>query len=826
EQLGGKDRETHLGYFLIDEGRSLLERAARLRRGPRRFVRRLGHRFRAALYAGTVLSGTLLGTWFLVSEAQRAGFHGWWLALLAPVCAVCASELALGLVQWAAARLVAPCSLPKLDFSKGIPPEHRAVVAVPTMLTDAGEIDRLLGSLEVRFLANRDDQLAFALLSDFRDAATAELEGDAALLERARAGIQALNATYARPGATAPFFLFHRKRHWNPSEGAWMGWERKRGKLEDFNRAVRGEPERFDAILGDLESLQGVRYVIALDSDTDLPRDAARQLVGTIAHPLNRPLYDEQLGRVRAGYGILQPRVAIGMASACASRFAQLFAGEPGIDPYTRAVSNIYQDVFGEGSFVGKGLYDVDAVCKAFGGRLPENRILSHDLLEGAYARSGLVSDILLFEDHPATYAADVSRRYRWMRGDWQILPWVSRRVPGAAGPSLPNPVSGLSRWKILDNLRRSLLPVGLLLLLVGGWWAAEALLSTLAVLAILTLPSLLAAAASLASRSSELSFGPHAREVGATLARQLLREGFTLACIPYDASLAISAVLRTAWRVLITGRGLLEWRTARDVHRGARPSLARSYTVMWIAPLAAVASALLLGVHSPAALPLAAPFLLLWLVGPGLAWWLSLPIVQAQPRLAAGEIEFLRRLARRTWRFFETFVTAEDNFLPPDNFQEESRVGLAHRTSPTNIGLSLTANLAAYDLGYLPAGSLIERTLSALGTLDELQRYRGHFYNWYDTRSLEPLRPMYVSTVDSGNLAGHLIVLAAGLEELAGQRVLRPEIFRGLGDTLGVIAELELAPASALADLERLRSELAVPPTTASGQWLQLEQL
>jgi cyclic beta-1,2-glucan synthetase len=824
EQLGEGERKTHLGYFLVDEGRPLLEHHARLRGEPRHLARRLGRRFGARVYAGTVLWGTALGTWFLLLEARIAGFHGWGLALLLPVFAVCSSELALGLVQWAVTLLTEPYSLPRLDFSKGIPLEHRTVVAVPTVLTDLGEIDRLLGSLEVRFLANRDDHLAFALLSDFRDAPSAEVEGDAALLERARAGIQALNATYTRPGAAAPFFLFHRKRHWNASQGVWMGWERKRGKLEDFNRAVRGVPDRFDTIAGDLESLQGVRYVIALDSDTDLPRDAARQLVGTIAHPLNRPVYDEKLGRVSAGYGILQPLVAISMASTCASRFARLFAGEPGIDPYTRAVSNVYQDVFGEGSFVGKGLYDIDAVQKALGGRLPENRILSHDLLEGAYARSGLASDILLFEDYPSTYAADVSRRYRWIRGDWQILPWVSRRVPDAAKRSVPNPISALSRWKILDNLRRSVLPVALLVLLGGGWWVGAAGLATLAVLAILALPSLLAAATALASRSSELSFGPHARDAGATLMRQLLREGFALACLPYEASLSASAILRTALRVLVTGRRLLEWRTARDAHRGARAGLGRSYAVMWIAALAAAVSALVLGVYSRAELPVAAPVIVLWALGPALAWWLSQPIPRTQPQLAPAEIEFLHGLARRTWRFFETFVGANDNFLPPDNFQEESRVGLAHRTSPTNIGLALTANLAAYDLGYVPAGALIERSSATLESMDKLRRHRGHFYNWYDTRSLEPLRPMYVSTVDSGNLAGHLLVLAAGLEELAGHRLLRPQIFRGLTDTLEVLAELGQGPA--LAELEQLRTELATAPTTASDHCRRLEQL
>ncbi|MEY4544075.1 MAG: hypothetical protein RL685_270 [Pseudomonadota bacterium] len=823
---GALERTAHLGYFLVDEGRELLERRAQVRRGPwlHRFARG-GPRTRAVGYAGAVLIGTALGAGLLGFEAQRAGFHGWSLGALLPIFVLCASQLAVGIANWAATLSVRPRSLPRLDLSRGIPSEHRTVVAVPTLLTDAAEVDRLLESLEVRFLANRDPHLSFALLGDFRDAPEAELPGDAALLERCGAGIRALNATYALPGAASPFLSFHRKRQWNPSEGVWMGRERKRGKLEDFNRAVRGDAAAFDTIVGDLASLQGVKYVIALDSDTELPRDAARRLVGTIAHPLNRPIFDEKLGRVRAGYGILQPRVAISLASAGATRFARLFAGEPGIDPYSRAVSDVYQDVFGEGSFVGKGLYDVDAFAKALSGKLPSNRILSHDLLEGAYVRSGLVSDVLLFEDYPASYAADVNRRHRWLRGDWQITPWLSGHVPNELRQSVPNPISALSRWKILDNLRRSLLPIALLLLLGGGWWSAQsALLSTLGVLTILVLPGLLAAAGELIRRSRDLELGPHVRDVGLALGRQLLREGFALACLPYDAFLSVSAIARTALRVLVTRRRLLEWRTARDAYLGARPGLVRSYAAMWVGPLAAAGSALALSVCSPAALGVAAPVLGLWALGPAIAWWLSRPLLRKAAQLDVADRKFLRVLARRTWRFFETFVAAEDHYLPPDNFQEEPKPCLAHRTSPTNIGLSLTASLSAYDFGYVTAGALLERTSRTLETLDRLERHRGHFYNWYDTRTLEPLRPTYISTVDSGNLAGHLLTLRIGLGELAGQAILRPESFVGLADTLDVLDELGAASAGTLA--ARVRSELGGAPATLSALGLRLEQL
>jgi cyclic beta-1,2-glucan synthetase len=824
---GDELRKTHLGYFLVGDGRDFLERTLRTRWSLRLALRQFARRHGSRGYAGAIALLTVAGSALLTWQAVNAGLGRWALGALLPVFSLCASQVAIGVAQWAVTLLAHPRVLPRLDFSAGIPLAHRTIVAVPILLTDRAEIEHLLESLEVRFLANRDEHLAIALLSDFRDAPSAQTEQDRALLEIARAGIQALNASYPGPDGSAPFFLFHRERAWNPSERLWMGRERKRGKLEDFNAALRGEPERFDTIVGDVASLANTKYVIALDADTDLPRDAARELAGTLAHPLNRPVYDEKLGRVSAGYGVLQPRVAISMASSGASRFARLFAGEPGVDLYTRAVSDIYQDVFGEGSFVGKGIYDVDMFRQALGGRLPSNRILSHDLLEGAYARSGLVSDILLFEDYPSTYAADVIRRYRWTRGDWQITPWLSNRVPSDNGHRAHNAISGLSRWKVLDNLRRGVLPIALLILLGAGWWVEGAAGSaTLAVASILVLPGLLSAAAELARRSSEVSLRLQLSEVGRTLGRQLLREAFALACLPYDALLSSTAIARTAVRVLFTGRGLLEWRTARDAQQSQRAGLAGSYRVMWIAPFAAAAAALALSLHSRAALTIAAPVLGLWLLAPAVAWWLSQPTQPLRPRLEPADSTFLRSVARRTWRFFETFVGPDDNYLPPDNFQEDPPVGLAHRTSPTNIGLSLTANLAAYDFGYISAAQLIERTSRTLTSMNRLQRYRGHLYNWYDTRSLEPLPPMYVSTVDSGNLVGHLSTLSAGLAELAGHETFRTQTFIGLADTLDVIAQITAAPARMQAQVAQVRSLIGPLPRTVSGSCLLLEQL
>ncbi|MGD0389711.1 MAG: glucoamylase family protein, partial [Tepidisphaeraceae bacterium] len=855
----------HVGYFLVGPGRRILERSARSRVTFGRLLRRLGRRFPLSTYLGSALVTTAAMTVLVTWWAARHGLGHWGLAAWGVLLCVCMSQLGLAMINWGAMLLVRPRILPRMDFSKGIPPERRTIVAVPAILTDSQEIDELLEGLEVRFLANRDPNVLFALLSDFRDAAMERLPEDDALLQRMRDGIEALNAKYCGgiekkadgDGSTATgdgsttagdghvaagepghvrecghFFLFHRARRWNDKENVWMGWERKRGKLEDFNEALRGKNGRFDSIVGPTARLEGIRYVIALDSDTQLPRDSARQLVGTMAHPLNHPHYDPKLGRVTRGYGILQPRVAISIPSASRSRFARLFAGEPGIDPYTHAVSDVYQDVFGEGSFIGKGIYDVDVFQRAIGGRLPENRVLSHDLLEGAHVRSGLVSDVLLFEEYPSSYPAAVSRRYRWMRGDWQITPWLLPRVPGANGPRVRNPISGLSRWKILDNVRRSLMPVALLALLVLGWFLpGAALFYTLTVIGILLLPAVLNGAAELTRRPPDLQLVYHAPMVAYSVTRQVLQQGFELACLPYEALVSFEALGRTAARMLFTGRGLLEWRTAREAQRIAVTKLSGFYSSMGVLPLTATIAFLALRFLRPGALAVAAPVIGLWLVSPAIAFWLSQPAKFRRPRLSAEDLVFLATIARRTWRFFETFVSSVDNYLPPDNFQEDLQQGVAHRTSPTNIGMSLLANLTAYDFGFIPVADVIERTTRTLATMDKLQRYRGHFCNWYDTRTLEPLRPRYVSTVDSGNLAGHLLILAAGLDELAAREIFRPTVFAGFGVTLDLLFEVAQGSAAAaqvqpIARLERLRDRLRTAPRSLSDSHALLRQL
>ena len=768
---------AHVGAYLIGEGVPQLERAAQARRSPFALLGRAARRHALALYLGAIalVSGLLTAGVLVQADAT-----GWTRAVLGLAALLATSQLAVALVNRLATALARPRPLPRMDFSGGIPPSSRTIVVVPAMLASERHIERLVEALEVRSLANPGDNLHFALLTDFQDAPQETLPGDEALVRAARRGIDELNRKYR---SAERFFLFHRPRRWNPGERRWMGYERKRGKLAELNAHLRGGP---------IAVLQGVKYVITLDTDTQLPRDAARILAGAMAHPLNRPCYDERRGRVCEGYGILQPRMAVALpADASPSRYAQLFGADAGIDPYTRAVSDVYQDLFGEGSFIGKGIYDVDAFERSLKGRFPENRILSHDLLEGCFARAGLISDVELYEEYPSRYEADVSRRHRWIRGDWQIAQWLFPRVPLEGGGRHANPLSRLSQWKILDNLRRSLAPLGLVGLVLAGWGSA--------VLAIVLAPAVLASLLELTGKPVDVPLRQHVAAAGRAGARNLGQALFTLACLPYEAFFSVDAILRTAARMLFTRTRLLEWTASSE------SDSARSWRSMWIGPLLGMAV-------------FPSPIFLLWLASPAIAWWLSRPLGRREAHLRPEQKDFLRAAARRTWHFFENFVGPQDHWLPPDNFQEHPAAVVAHRTSPTNMGLALLANLSAYDFGYLSAGELIERTARALATMQGLERHRGHFYNWYDTLSLKPLPPLYVSSVDSGNLACHLLTLRQGLLALTGAPILSPRCYEGLRD-----AAILLGDAQLQTDLD---SACQSPPATARAAMLILERL
>jgi cyclic beta-1,2-glucan synthetase len=786
----GEGREAHVGFYLIDKGRAQLERIADVRSSAWELFQKAGRRIPLPLYlcAITMITAVLSGG--LLAAGCFDGVRGFALWLLGIILFVSVSRLSISLVNWLATRLATPHPLPRMDFSKGIPPDALTLTVVPTMLASAENTECLLDALEVRFLANRDENLLFGLLTDFHDAREENLPGDEALLSLARQRIEALNKKYG--DKRNAFFLFHRPRQWNPEDRIWMGYERKRGKLAELNSLLRGGSQTgFSLIVGEVEALSRVKYVITLDTDTQLPRDAAWQLVGAMEHPLNRPQYDESRGIISAGYGILQPRVAVSLPGTNRSRYARMWGSDPGIDPYTRAVSDVYQDLFGEGSFIGKGIYEVDAFERVLKGRFPENRILSHDLIEGCFARSGLISDVQIYEEYPSRYSADVSRRHRWIRGDWQILRWLLPGVPGLDARFQKNPLSALSRWKILDNLLRSLAPPALTLLFLLGWTVLPSpWLWTLSAIGIILTPGLISGLAELFQKPDDVRLVRHLGVTMRSMGRCIAQGVFTLLCLPYEAFFSLDAILRVAWRMLISDKRLLEWNPYGDSYRNSRTDLAGSFRLMWVAPAVATAAACWILLSAPVVLALAWPILALWLASPVIAWWISLPLHRRTPRLTDGQNIFLRKVARKTWAFFETFVGPADHWLPPDNYQEDPVAVIAHRTSPTNMGLALLANLSAWDFGYVSAGQLLERTGNAFRTMNALERYRGHFYNWYDTESLQPLLPRYISSVDSGNLAAHMLTLRAGLLALPDEQIMGKRVLEGLEDSLRVLAE------------------------------------
>src|SRR5512139_3344499 len=820
-RTGWDDREAHVGFYLIDKGLPQLERAAEVRLSVPEALRRKSGQRPLLLYLGMIVLMTVAIAGGVLAQAHTGGARGWLLGLFGLLSLACASHLAVALVNWLVTLLVTPHPLPRMDLSGGIPPESRTLVVVPALLTSAESIGQLIEALEVRFLANRDENLHFGLLTDFRDARQETSPDDELLLQLAEKGIEQLNGKYRGPKADT-FFLFHRPRRWNPGEQVWMGYERKRGKLADLNSLLRGGTrDRLSLIVGETAVLTDVKYVITLDADTQLPRDSARQLVGAMAHPLNRARYDEDRQRVREGYGILQPRVAASLPSTNRSRYARLWGSEPGIDPYTRVVSDVYQDLFGEGSFIGKGIYDVDAFERALKGRFPENRILSHDLLEGCHARAGLLSDVQLYEEYPSRYSADVSRRHRWIRGDWQLARWLLPRVPGPGGHRRRNPLTWLSRWKLFDNLRRSLVPSALALLLLLGWAVLSPLpWWTLSVVGIILIPPLIASVLEAFRKPVDALLGQHLAATARSAGQHFAQAVLTLVCLPYEAFFSLGAVVRTLGRLLVTRRRLLEWSPSGDPDRIDRAGLGTSWRAMWVAPALATAVVVYLSATKPTALQAAGPMLGLWFASPAITWWIGRPLARRAARLTADQVTFLRKMARKTWAFFETFVGPDDHWLPPDNYQEHPAVAVGHRTSPTNMGLGLLANLSAYDLGYISAGLFIERTAGALHTMEALERHRGHFYNWYDTQSLKPLPPLYISTVDSGNLAGHLLTLRPGLLALPDRRILETRWFEGLSDTLQILVDAagEAPPAQLVQLQKELASASVSRPTTLAG--------
>ena len=780
-------RQNHVGYYLIDEGRAKLEKHFNYR--PRLFERfhRAASNHPTFFYLGAIIFLTLTMVGLLVFVADIFYGDPFLLIIFIVLSLIPASDLAVSMVNLDVTHTFVPRLLPRMDFSTESPQDAQTFVVIPTLLTSVETVEDSLEKLEVHYLANQDPNFYFALLSDFADAPAAEMPSDEQILDTAIAGIEQLNVRHQRADGAPLFFLFHRRRLWNEPEGKWMGWERKRGKLHEFNCLLRAQKKTsFMTDAADKSFLEKTKYVITLDADTQLPRDVARRLVGIIEHPLNRPQFDKKLRRVVKGYGVLQPRVGITLTSSARSRFAQIFSNDAGIDPYTTAASDVYQDLFGEGIFTGKGLYVVDAFEESLAGRVPENSILSHDLYEGLYARCGLVTDIEIFDDFPAYYDSFARRAHRWVRGDWQIARWIFPFVREAGGEIIRNHLPIISRWKIFDNLRRSLIAPTIFLWLVFVWafLPGVPLLWMIFIFLVLGFPVYSHLQTNLLSHPKGISWASHFHSVWTDFLTNTAQVALSVVCIAHQAFLKTDAITRTLYRKFITRRRLLEWTTAAQAETGSRHDLPAFLRQMWTAMFLSVAACLLVLWFRPSALLVAAPFLALWFLSPFITYRISRPIQKKREILSADEIKTARRTARLTWRFFETFVGDEDNWLPPDNFQEDPEA-LAHRTSPTNIGLLLLATVAAYDFGYVGTIELAERLGLTFKSLEKMERFRGHFLNWYDTKTLAPLAPHYVSTVDSGNLAGHLLAVKQSVIEIEKRPLFDKRVLAGIEDTV-----------------------------------------
>jgi cyclic beta-1,2-glucan synthetase len=809
------ERISDPGYYLIAGGRPGFEREigfrAPARLWPGRISRALG--IGGYVAAGALVAAGLLAIPLLIMA--HLGLDPRWLLLTGVLGVIPAMDMSVALVNQLVTRGVRANLLPALELRGDVPTGLRTLVAVPMLLTTIKDIEAQVEGLEIHYLASPEGDLHFALLSDWCDASSEHLDGDEALLAAATDAVARLNARYEPAPGGARFLLLHRRRVWTKSEGRWIGWERKRGKLGELNRLLRGATDT--TFLAPPPLPEAVRYVVTLDADTRLPRDTVRRLIGKMAHPLNRPRLDPVLGQVVEGYAILQPRVTPALpVGHRGSLFLRIFSRATGIDPYAAAVSDVYQDLFGEGSYTGKGIYDVDAFEAALAGRVPDSTMLSHDLFEGVFARAGLASDVEVVEDFPERYDVAALRHHRWARGDWQLLPWIL--APGLRRALLPFAgLPAIGRWKMLDNLRRTLSAPSLVLALIAGWAlpieAAVAWMSF--ILATIVVPPLIPVIAEIVPSRPGVAFRSHVHVVCEDAGLALIQSGLMIVFLAHQAWLMGDAIARTLVRIFVTRSRMLEWVPAAHAAFGARPGVLRYYQRMSGALVVAAAAMAVAWIAGRWTWPLALAFSVAWTVSPALAFQASRsPRIMGRRPLSEADAHGLRMIARRTWRFFETFVTPAENSLPPDNFQEVPIAVVAHRTSPTNVGLYLLSVGSALDFGWIGMLDAVERLEATLATMARMARCRGHFYNWYDTRDLRPLDPTYVSSVDSGNLAGHLIALAGACRDWGLHPLTDRRRFEGVADALDVARDeatrLEAARKSRGVNWRRLDEELA----------------
>ncbi|WP_163191902.1 GH36-type glycosyl hydrolase domain-containing protein [Clostridium thermarum] len=771
--------KKHIGYYLIDDGINILKKKIKYKPGiPDRLADTIKNH-PLFFYLGILICGMgLIETATLLLSLSRDNDVVLWRYIIGVgAILIPCSEIVISILNRSINSLANPKFVPKLSLEDGIPVESSTVVVIPTLVNSEKRAKELIDDLEVYYLANSEKNLYFALLADFPDSKEEHSKNDEAIVNYALKNIRQLNEKYCQENNDIFYFLC-RYRKYNDKQGVWMGWERKRGKLMEFNALLRGDKNTtYNVISSDLSQLKAVKYVITLDADTILPRDAAKRLIGAMSHVLNRAVIDKNKKKVIRGYGIMQPRVSVATLVANKTPFSRIFSGETGLDMYTSAVSDVYQDLFGEGIFTGKGIYDIDVFETVLKGEIPENAVLSHDLLEGNYARTALVTDIELIDGYPAYYNSSSKRLHRWVRGDWQLLPWLFKK----------SSLSGLSKWKIFDNLRRSLITpsIGILILLALSILPTEEPWIIVAFLSIIC-PVIFDVSDAVVAPSKGLNLTGRFRNV-IMAAEQI----FLLFCfIPYMAYLMCDAIIRTLYRLFISKRNLLEWQTAADAEATSGKDFKSYISRMWPASvLAALIGVLAFNNYLYLGLILL-PSTILWFVSPYIAYYISKEYSPKEYTYSKEDGELLRRLSREIWAYFEDFVNSENNWLAPDNYQESPPNGVAHRTSPTNIGMGLTSNICAHDLGYIGISETIDRIDKTMISIEGLIGYKGHLFNWYDTVTKEPLYPRYISTVDSGNMVAYMWLAARCLEIYLNQPLLSKNYIAGIEDTIRLAAK------------------------------------
>jgi len=822
------DRLRHVGYYFFDPvgSRDLLGHIG-YRPPITTKIQGLFRRFPDEVYIIGIEFVTLITIVAVIMSLVRSN-GGLGLIFGALLLLIPATQAAVEVMNYLVTIVLRPRPLPKLDFTEAVDPRCATMVAIPTLLINEKQIRQLVDDLEIRYLVNRDPNIFYALLTDLPD--TAEPIGDEdRRIDLVIRLIEELNLKYFEEG-NGGFYLFHRHRIYNPREGTWMGWERKRGKLLDLNQLLRKAFDPFPIKAGDLARLPEIRYVLTLDSDTQLPRGSAARMIGCMAHPLNRALVDPELNIVTQGYGILQPRVGISVHSATRSRLASIYSGQTGFDIYSRAVSDVYQDLYGEGIFTGKGIYEIDALRQVLERRFPINALLSHDLIEGAYARAGLISDIEVIDDYPSHYSAYNRRRHRWLRGDWQIIRWLLGRVPDESRRLVPNPISLVSKWKILDNLRRSLVEPATFLLLIGGWFFLPGTprFWTLITLALLFLPIYFRLIFSLFAAAVTKKWA-QTREAFRDFLTAHVSIFLNIAFLAHQSLVALDAIIRTVIRSTITHSRLLEWETATEAELGIRKRTPVDTYLDWI-PVVSIALGLCL-FRYPEAAPYALPFLILWGCSKFISIWLNRSPHPGDFELGPKDHVFLRDIALRTWRYFAEFSNTGNNWLIPDNVQEEP-YRVAERLSPTNLGLLFNARQVAVEFGYLTVSEFVDQTERTLHSSLRLPRHYGHFLNWYDNITMKPLEPQFVSSVDSGNLVASLWSLKQGCLELLREPVIRHSALEGIEDHRRMLGQKSArtgrASAAWLSELLREGETASRPPeadTSDSAFWARALQ-